>query len=141
MNLININFKELLQKGSAREIRDVIASHIPPPIDGSDIWRPRLEKTLLLVLSALTYYRNTYCVMITSESIKGALDLKRMIEFLNSKELPEELRESLKVYLYNLPGYIPGSEATGIVDNKTIEQHDHEVVAVHTFLDSLGRSC
>lgn len=110
-----------LETCSAEELIDRLSPRFEKDSD-SGMWAPRLTSMVSTVAHALVWLRDNKKMKLSMDVVRSHTQLKKIQELSTSRDLPAAVSESLKKYLWSIPGYVDGSGSQ--VEN-VIEQHGY----------------
>ncbi len=136
--------------GSASYLVNMLVSLMPDAGGDNAMWKERAVALLSSLMPVLTYRRDKLDIPMSVTSIREFMNLDKIIMLSRDETIPEDMRQSLKGYLDELPGYIdaafddqgkekpPGPDTPAYDTTTPRQQHGYLSMQFTRSLQSLG---
>lgn len=122
--------------GSSSSLTQLLVSLMSDSGGKGDFWKDRAISLVEAIIPALVWLRDKRGLLLDVSVIREYLNLNRIVELRQIKEMPVNIQESLKAYCQNLAGW---QERKGAQQgDQTLEQHGYLQMQFTRTLGSLG---
>lgn len=121
--------KQIFLYGSSEALRSLIVSAMRDDKSHS-MWKGRACALLGALCDVLVYLRDSDELIIDLDLIRDNLPLDKIIKFYHREDIPNAVKNRIKDYLYNLPGYSEIGSLAGNINQKCYEQHGYLLMEI-----------